>query len=66
MIKLKIEGMTCDHCAKSVTDALAKVPGVEKVIDVNVPRKEAVVSGHVQAGALVHAVQELGYEAQVA
>lgn len=66
MIKLKIEGMTCNHCVKSVTGALAKVPGVEKVVDVNLSRNEAVVSGHAKAGELIHAIQELGYEVRVA
>ena len=66
MIKLKIEGMTCNHCVKSVSEALAKVPGVNKVVDVSLDQKEAVVSGHAQAAALVSAIAELGYEVRVA
>jgi copper chaperone len=66
MIKLKIEGMTCNHCVKSVTEALAKVPGVEKVVEVSLAQKEAVVSGHAQVAALVNAVADLGYEVRVA
>ena len=66
MTKLKIEGMTCNHCVKSVTEALAKVPGVDKVIDVSLAQKEAVVSGDAQPAALVSAVADLGYEVQVA
>ncbi len=66
MIKLKIEGMTCNHCVKSVTEALAKVPGVENVVEVSLAQKEAVVSGHAQAAALVNAVADLGYEVRVA
>jgi copper chaperone len=66
MIKLKIEGMTCNHCVKSVSEALAKVPGVNKVVDVSLDQKEAVVNGHAQAATLVSALADLGYEAQVA
>ena len=66
MTKLKIEGMTCNHCVKSVTEALAKVPGVDKVVDVSLDQKEAVVNGSADAAALVSAVADLGYEVQVA
>ncbi len=66
MIKLKIEGMTCGHCVKSVTEALAKVPGVDRVVDVSLAQKQAVVSGDAQPAALVNAVAELGYDVQVA
>lgn len=66
MTKLKIEGMTCNHCVKSVTEALEKVPGVDKVVDVSLAQKQAVVSGHAQPAALVSAVAELGYDVQVA
>jgi copper chaperone CopZ len=64
MIKLAIEKMTCDHCVKSVTEALSKVPGVEKVIDVNLSRKEALVSGHARPEQLIRAVAEAGFEAR--
>jgi copper chaperone len=66
MIKLKIEGMTCGHCVKAVTEALSEVPGVDKVVDVNLEQKEAAVSGSAQAEALVGAIEEAGYEARVA
>jgi len=66
MIKLKIVGMTCDHCVKAVTEALSNVQGVEKVIDVDRSRHEAVVSGHPQPEQLVRAVEDAGYLAQVA
>jgi copper chaperone len=66
MIKLKIKGMTCNHCVKSVSEALAKVPGVNKIVDVSLDQKEAVVSGHAQPAALISAIADLGYEAQVA
>ena len=65
MTKLKIEGMTCNHCVKAVTQALAEVPGVDKVVEVSLEQKEAVVSGTADNAALIGAVAEAGYEARV-
>ncbi|BAP89031.1 heavy metal transport/detoxification protein [Burkholderiales bacterium GJ-E10] len=42
--KLKITGMTCEHCVRAVTKALKKVPGVEKA-DVTLTPGDAVVHG---------------------
>lgn len=66
MTKLTIEGMTCQHCAKAVSAALAEVPGVSRVIDVNLENKSAIVEGQADTAALVAAVAEAGYEARVA
>jgi len=66
MIKLKIDGMTCGHCVKAVTEALSEVSGVDKVVDVNLEQKQATVSGSARAEALVNAIEEAGYEARVA
>ncbi len=60
--ELLIEGMTCDHCVRTVTAALAKVPGVRSaqvslsdrkaVIESNgdLPTREALTAAVVQAG----------------
>lgn len=66
MIHLKIEGMTCEHCAKSVREALAKIPGVEDVPEVSLERGEALVTGNADTEALIAAVRGEGYEARVA
>jgi copper chaperone len=66
MTKLKIEGMTCHHCVKAVTEALGQVQGVDTVVEVSLEQGEAVVSGNPDAAALIAAVAEAGYEAQVA
>lgn len=65
MIKLKIEGMTCGHCVKHVTEALSKVPGVQNVVGVSLNEKLAFVSGDPKPAALVESVADAGYEAQV-
>jgi copper chaperone len=64
MITLKITGMTCGHCAKAVTDALAKVAGVDDVVEVSLERNEALIEGRPDLEALVAAVREEGYGAQ--
>ncbi|MCE2413147.1 heavy-metal-associated domain-containing protein [Candidatus Poribacteria bacterium] len=40
--KLKIGGMSCQHCVKTVTDALTELPGVRRA-KVNLRKAEAVV-----------------------
>lgn len=65
MIKLKVTGMTCGHCEGAVKKALAGVPGVERVVSVDRARQEAVVDGTPDASALVAAVFDEGYQAEV-
>ena len=62
-VKLSVEGMSCDHCVRAVTDALLKVPGVEQVVDVSRERGEAIVDGGPDVGALVAAIEAEGYRA---
>jgi copper chaperone len=62
---LHVEGMTCGHCVKHVTEALRKVDGVSEV-DVRLGEKRAVVQHDLAAAplaALIAAVEEAGYEA---
>lgn len=62
-IELSITGMTCDHCVRSVTNALKDVPGVEDVT-VSLENNEAIVKGNsLDVAALVAAVAEEEYEA---
>ena len=65
MIKLKVTGMTCDHCVKSVTEALSTVAGVERVVEVSRERNEAIVEGKPDEGQLIAAVKEEGCEAPI-
>lgn len=65
MIKLNIEGMTCNHCVKAVTQALSQVPGVTRVVKVDLDSHEATVEGAPDPQALVAAVTEEGYQARV-
>jgi copper chaperone len=65
MIKLKIEGMTCNHCVGHVQQALSGVAGVQGPVQVSLANGEALVSGSPDPQALVAAVVEEGYSAQL-
>ncbi len=65
VVKLKVTGMTCEHCEKAVAKALSAVAGVETVVEVDRQRELAVVEGRAEAGALLAAVREEGYEAEI-
>ncbi|MCG6941660.1 MAG: cation transporter [Thiohalocapsa sp.] len=65
MIELKVEGMSCMHCVKAVTEALSQVPGVTKVQEVSLEQGRARVEGSPDPDALVAAVKEAGYQAEV-
>jgi len=57
--------MTCEHCEKAVEKALSGVSGVETVIAVNREQNEAIVEGSAANDALLAAVREEGYEAEL-
>jgi copper chaperone len=63
-IDLKITGMTCGHCVRAATKALEAVPGVESA-EVTLEPGGALVKGAADPAALIAAVQEEGYEAEV-
>ena len=65
MIELKIEGMTCMHCVKAVSEALLAVPGVAAVREVSLERGTAILEGSPKPQALIDAVREAGYRAEV-
>jgi len=60
---LNIEGMSCEHCVKSVTTALQAVEGVKKA-KVNLKKASAVVehSDSVTIDALKKAVEDAGFK----
>jgi copper chaperone len=64
MIQLKIDGMSCGHCAAAVRRALAAVPGVREVIEVDVGHGLARIEGEVDPERLVAAVEAEGYAAR--
>ncbi len=66
MVTLNIEGMSCMHCVKAVTQALAAVPGVSGTPQVDLAAGQAKVDGAVSAEALIAAVKQAGYPAVLA
>ncbi len=67
-IVLDVEGMTCASCVRRVEKALESMPGVEEAT-VNLMARRARVSldpaGAASPGALVGAVDRIGYEARL-
>ncbi len=61
---LKIEGMMCEGCVKSVKEALEKVPGITGV-DVNLKKGTAVVQGDADDETLIKAVVDAGFRGSV-
>ena len=64
--KLKISGMSCDHCVSHVKSALETLEGVSQS-DVSLENHEAEVtlSGEVVDADLIAAVEAAGYQAEV-
>ncbi|MDR0690071.1 MAG: copper ion binding protein [Spirochaetaceae bacterium] len=60
---LNIEGMSCDHCVRHVSDALKEISGVKNAA-VSLKEKNAVVDHEdkVTLEAMKAAVVEAGYE----
>ena len=67
-LRLRVEGMTCDGCARHVTEALKAVPGVEQaeVGSWRAGQATVVAKPEVTNADLVGAVQRSGYHAVLA
>jgi copper chaperone CopZ len=64
VLRLDVEGMSCGACVLSVEKALQAVPGVRKVV-VSLEARQAEVQGAgLEAGRLVAAVEDAGFEAR--
>jgi len=63
--RFAVEGMHCNGCVRSVTGAVSRLPGVEKV-DVSLDDKRATVAYDataVQPEQIVKAIEAAGFEA---
>lgn len=56
-----VQGMTCDHCVRSVTEEIGEVDGVTAV-EVSLADGTAVVAGDADPEAVRAAVTEAGFE----
>ncbi|MDR0451710.1 MAG: cation transporter [Treponema sp.] len=60
---LKIDGMSCEHCVRHVTEALKGVAGVTSArVDLEKQSAEVEHGDSVSPDALKAAVEEAGYE----
>ena len=66
-LNLNVEGMSCGHCVKRVTDALSQLDGVDEV-SVSLEEKSAkiVAQEDFDTAAAVAAVKDAGYDATAA
>jgi copper chaperone len=63
MMRLKVSGMSCEHCVAAITQAVRAVPAVEDVA-VDLQRGEVTVRGAADARAVREAIVEEGYEVE--
>lgn len=64
-VELQVQGMSCGSCVKHVTEALRPVEGVSDVaVDLQAGRVK--VSGDSDSHALLAALENAGYPAQLA
>jgi copper chaperone len=63
MLKLKVDEMSCGHCAATVTKAVEGVSGVEKA-DIDLTKGEVTVTGNPDVAALIAAIDDAGYPAR--
>lgn len=62
-IELTVDGMTCDHCVRAVSEAIGGVAGVTGA-SVDLDAGAATVAGaNVDVAAVIAAIAEEGYEA---
>jgi copper chaperone len=58
---LKVEGMSCKHCQAAVEKAVKGIAGVENV-QVDLVKKEVVVTGSADREPIARAIQDAGYQ----
>ncbi len=65
MEKIKIQGMTCQHCVMAVTKVLGKLPGV-KNLKVDLAKGEATFENteNIPRSSVRQAVEDAGYKAE--
>lgn len=60
--EIEINGMTCGHCAASITKELESLHGVQ-VLEVNPQTGKALVAGSADEAELTAAIDKAGYQA---
>lgn len=63
-MKIKIDGMSCNHCKMAVEKALAKIVGVTSFA-VDLEKGEAQITGNPNPKMVIDAINKLGYQASL-
>ncbi len=64
-MKIKIDGMSCNHCKMTVEKTLSKIKGIES-FSVDLVIGEAIISGNPDQNLVVDEINKLGYRATLA
>ncbi|WP_338977237.1 cation transporter [Fusobacterium polymorphum] len=60
-LNLKINGMACEHCVKSVKEALGEIKGI-KVLDVKIGSAEVEVENDSVLNEIKEKLDDAGYD----
>ena len=60
MLEIVVDGMTCAHCVRAVTDAVSPLPGVTGVT-VNLSSGHVQIQGNPDGEAVRATIEEEGY-----
>lgn len=63
-LEITIEGMTCGHCAMTITNELATIEGVKSVSVDHTAGKAVVEADGVSNEDFASAIEEAGYQAK--
>lgn len=61
MLKFQVDGMSCDHCVRAVTEAVQSADPDAKV-DIDLESKKVAVDSRRESAAIAEAIREAGYE----
>lgn len=61
MLKIHIDGMMCDHCTNHVKAALKDLEGIDRVKEVSLAGKYALVEGQTDEQTIRDAISDEGY-----
>jgi copper chaperone CopZ len=64
MTTITVEGMSCEHCERTVEQALRDIPGVSAA-RADHEAAHVTVEGDADSDALVRAVEDAGYDASL-
>lgn len=65
MQRFNVQGMTCGHCVKAVTNAI-KSQDSSAIVQVDLPTGEVIVESDLAAEKVIELIGEEGYQAQLA